>query len=329
MLKKNNTSILNKIWVAPMAGVSDSPFRVINRRFGAKNLITEMLSVEGFVREHPRTLDLLNVLEEDKFNLSLQLFGARAEAFYESVLKIGKGYSYINEVNINSGCPVKKVVKHGAGAWLLKDTANLKQILKATRRGVDELKRNGINLKFSLKIRSGWDEKNFLEVAKIAEAEGVEKLILHARTAKMMYTGFADYDDIKELKASIKIPVIANGDIHTIEQGENVLAYTKADEFMVGRILVGNPWFFKNIKKTELKLSEIKKTVLEHIDLSVKFYGKDIAYRLLKKHLIYYVKGNSLNTTVEAKGSRKEYFNSISLTKSLEEQVELVNNYFR
>lgn len=324
----SDNKILDKVWVAPMAGVSDSPFRVINRRFGAKNLVTEMLSVEGLIRDHPRTLSLLKVLEEDQKNLSLQLFGARAEAFYESVLKIGENYKYINEININAGCPVKKVVKHGAGAWLLSDLKTLKEILKATYRGIEELKRNGIKLDFTLKIRSGWEENNFLEVGKLAQDNGIDRLILHARTAKMMYTGFADYDDIKQLKNSVSVPVVANGDIHTIEQGQEVLARTGADAFMVGRILVGNPWFFKGISKTELSLAEIKKIVLEHIGLSVKFYGKETAYRLLKKHLIYYVKGNSFDTTVKAKGSRKEYFNSVSLTKSLDEQVELVNNYF-
>ena len=328
MLNNTDSNILDKVWVAPMAGVSDSPFRVINRRFGAKNLITEMLSVEGLIRKQARTLSILKVLAEDKKNLSLQLFGSKADSFYQAILFVGENYKYIREININAGCPVKKVVKHGAGAWLLKDTENLRLILKASKQAIEELKRRGITLEFTLKIRTGWDEKNYLDVGRLAQDEGVDRLIIHGRTAKMQYTGFSNYDDIKNLKENISIPVVANGDIHTLKQGMEVMKYTGADAFMVGRILVGNPWFFRGISKQDLSLNEIKKVVLEHISLAKEFYGELTAPRLLKKHLIYYVKGNSTDTSVQAKGSRKAYFNSISLSKTLKEQLDIIENYF-
>jgi tRNA-dihydrouridine synthase B len=304
--------IIDKIWVAPLAGVSDSPFRVINRRFGARHLCSEMVSVEGLWRKDKKTKKLLNILPEDK-PLIVQLFGSKPESFYSAVKEI-EAISYISEININSGCPVRKVVRSGSGCALMKDTSLLANIISSVRKATDK--------KISIKLRSGWDLSsiNALDCAKIAEGEGVDIIILHPRTASQMFTGLSDWSIIKKVKKSVKIPVIGNGDVWFMKDAKSMIDQTDCDGVMVGRGLVGNPWFFKGIEKKEYN-SEYLKTIIDHIELSKEFYDETKAFKLMKKHLIYYAKGLELN-------GKKIYYDAISKAKTLEEELSLVKDFF-
>jgi tRNA-dihydrouridine synthase B len=304
--------LIDKIWTAPLAGVSDSPFRVINRRFGAKNLYSEMISVEGLWRKDKKTKKLLNILAEDR-PLIIQLFGSKPESFYSAVKEV-ESIDYVSEININSGCPVRKVVRSGSGSALMKDPILLASIISSVRKATDK--------KISIKIRSGWDMNsiNAVTCAKIAENEGVDIIIVHPRTASQMFMGSSDWSIIKSVKEYVNVPVIGNGDVWSMKDAQAMIDQTACDGVMVGRALVGNPWFFKGLEKKEYG-PEYLDIIIQHMELSKEFYDESKAFRLMKKHLIYYVKGLDLS-------GKKTYYDAISKAKSMDEELCLVKDLF-
>jgi tRNA-dihydrouridine synthase B len=307
-------SVVDLIWTAPLAGISDSPFRVINRRFGAKHLYSEMISVEGLHRKHKNTFKLLKILEEDK-PLIVQLFGSKPDSFAKAI-EVIEEYGYIEEININSGCPVKKVVRNGSGSALMRTPDLLGRIVNAAR--------NATKKKLSVKLRSGWDLSsiNVEECASICEGEGANNIAVHSRTAVQMFSGHADWSIIKKVKDKVKIPVIGNGDVTSLEDANRMIKETGCDGVMVGRALVGNPWFFTGHSKV---VDEVfLRTVLDHIELSTGFYGETAGYKMMKKHLIYYAK--NLDSSIHV--DRRSYYAAIGNTRSSEEQVELVRTFF-
>lgn len=305
-MKKN---ILDLVSVAPLAGISDSPFRAMCRKFGAKELYSEMVSVEGVWRKHKNTIKLIDVLEEDG-PMVLQLFGSKPESFEKATAAI-ESLSQVSEININSGCPVKKVLRSGAGAALMKDLPLLGKIINSVKKNTKK--------PVSVKIRSGFDFSsiNYIECAKVCEAEGVDTVILHPRTAKMMFSGKAEWEHIKNLKAAVKVKVVGNGDILNLSDADKMMKETLCDSVMVGRAAFGNPWFFRFEEK---KLNtEFRETLLYHINLAMKFYGQVRAHKLMKKHLIYYVKGLDISGT-----DKRTFYDRITKSQNIEEEIKIV-----
>ncbi len=308
----NQKKIKDKIWTAPLASISDSPFRMVNRHFGAKYTYSEMVSVEGIWRKHKNTKKLLGILEGDS-PLIVQLFGSNPESFYKAVKEIEE-LEYISEININAGCPVKKVVKNGSGSALMTTPDILGEIVKSVRSATDK--------KVSVKIRSGWRQSsiNAKECAHICEDNGADIIAVHPRTADMFFSGFADWSVIKEVKDFVSIPVIGNGDIVTLSDAERMMEEPGCDGVMVGRALVGNPWFFTG--KPKKVDDDFIKTVLWHMDLAKEFYGDLRSYKLMKKHLIYYSK------SVDTKGhDRRKYFEAVDRAQNFDDEKKVAEDF--
>jgi len=310
-----NQKMINKdkIWTAPLAGISDSPFRMVCRHFGAKHTYSEMVSVEGIWRKHKNTKKLLGILKGDS-PLIVQLFGAVPESFYKAVKEI-EDLDHISEININAGCPVKKVIKNGSGSALMTNVTLLGEIIKAVRLATSK--------KISVKLRSGWraDSMNAKECAVVCESEGIDEIVVHPRTADMFFAGVSDWNVIKDVKEAVKVPVIGNGDVHTLEDAQKMIELTGCDGVMVGRALVGNPWFFTgNAKRVD---DDFIKTVLWHMDLAKEYYGDIRSYKLMKKHLIYYSKN------MDTKGhDRKKYYDDICHAKDFADERSVAESFF-
>ena len=306
--------IKDRIWTAPLAGISDSPFRMVNRHFGAKHAYSEMVSVEGIWRKHKNTKKLLSILNGDS-PLIVQLFGSNPESFYKAVKEIEE-MDHISEININSGCPVKKVVKNGSGSALMTTPGLLGQIVASVRSATKK--------KVSVKLRSGWKANsiNAKECAIVCEVNGADEIAVHPRTMDMFFSGSSDWEVIKDVKTAVKVPVIGNGDVNVLDDAERMMEMTGCDGVMVGRALVGNPWFFTGLPK---KIDDdFIKIVLWHMDLAKEFYGELRASKLMKKHLIYYSKN------VDVKGhDRKKYFADICHAKGFDDEKKIAKDFFK
>jgi len=308
----NQKKIKDKIWTAPLAGISDSPFRMVNRHFGAKHAYSEMVSVEGIWRKHKNTKKLLGILKGDS-PLVIQLFGSNPESFYKAVKEIEE-LEYVSEININAGCPVKKVVRNGSGSALMTTPDILAEIVKSVRAATSKT--------VSVKLRSGWRHSsiNAKECAHICEDNGANIVVVHPRTTDMVFSGCSDWNVIKEVKDFVKIPIIGNGDVLTLRDAEKMLEATGCDGVMVGRTLVGNPWFFTGVaKKVD---DDFIKIVLWHMDMAKEFYGDARSYKLMKKHLIYYSKN------VDTKGhDRKQYYEAINHAQNFDDERKVVEDF--
>jgi len=226
------------VFLAPMAGITNLPFRTIVRRCGCQLAFTEMVSVNGLVRGAERTCRYLDGASEDR-PLGVQIFGAEAEIMAAGArIATDRGADLID---INMGCPVKKVVRAGAGSALLKDPAKVGRIVSAVRRAT--------SLPLTVKIRAGWRRSvvNAIEIARIAEAEGADAVIVHPRTADQGFSGRADWSIIRAVKDALGIPVIGNGDIRRAADVGRMMTATACDGVMIGRAALGNPWIFQEI----------------------------------------------------------------------------------
>lgn len=279
-----------KVVLAPLSGVADSPFRLIAKSFGAALVYTEMVSAEGIIRDTSNTLRLLQFKEEER-PLGIQIFG-------KEPAKMAKAASLLLRFNpdlidINFGCPVKKVIKKNGGAAVLKDLKLLENIVRSVVQAVD--------IPVTVKIRSGWDEKNIVavEAAGLAESAGASAVALHPRTQKAGFSGKADWELIAQVKSKIKIFVIGSGDIFTPGDVKNMLEKTGCDLVMVGRGSLGNPWIFSrsnHLLETGELLPEptFEKRIevcLRHADLLVKEKGGLFGIRQMRKHIVWYTKG--------------------------------------
>lgn len=271
---------------APLAGISDGPFRLILRECGAKVCFTEMISAMGIVRATKKNLELIQ-REVDQGPLIVQLFGKEPDMFEKAVPIIEERIRPI-AIDINMGCPARKVVSSGSGAALMKDIKLATQIVKSVRKST--------NLPISIKIRSGWDKDsiNYLEFARMAEGEGVDYIILHPRTRAMAFSGHSDWSHIGILKSSVKIPVVGNGDVRSKEDFYKMKCETGCDAVMIGRGLLGRPFLIKEILDKEFVPTKeyIKNIILNHIKIAV-LDSKHPEREVLKirKHLIWYTKG--------------------------------------
>ena len=319
MLKIGNVELKNNIILAPMAGLTDLPFRRICEMYKPGLVVTEMVSGKALQYNDEKTKKLLNMKDEAR-PISAQIFGSDVEAMKYAA-------KYVSEiadiVDINMGCPAPKVVKNGDGSKLLLDLKKVEEITKAV---VESSK-----VPVTVKIRKGWDNEHIVavDVAKIVEKAGAKAITVHGRTRSEFYTGKADWDIIKKVKEEVSIPVIGNGDIKTPEDAKKILEYTHCDGIMIGRGVLGNPWLIEQIQTylengsvREIKNEERMEIIFKHIDLEVKEKGENVGIKEMRKHICYYLKGlpmaseirnriNKLETEKEVKETLKEYFNSI------------------
>jgi len=285
----------NNVFVAPMAGVTDRPFRQLCKRLGAGYAVSEMAASNPQLWNSVKSSRRLNH-DGEIDPVAVQIAGADPKMMAQAaVFNIGKGARVID---INMGCPVKKVCNVASGSALLRHEDLVARILEAV---VQACQPHGIPV--TLKTRTGWsrDERNALRIGRLAQDCGISALTLHGRTRADMYEGCAEYDTIRAVKASLSIPVVANGDIDSPEKAKEVLAYTGADAVMIGRAAQGRPWIFREIDyflKTGLSLaaptwSEMRDLLLEHLADHYQFYGELPGVRTARKHIGWYVSGLS------------------------------------
>jgi tRNA-dihydrouridine synthase B len=280
----------NNLFLAPMAGVTDRPFRQLCKRMGAGMAVSEMVSSNSLLWGSEKTRRRANH-DGEADPISVQIVGADPQLMAEAArYNVDEGAQIID---INMGCPAKKICKVAAGSALLKDEKLVTQILKAVVGAVD--------VPVTLKIRTGWDteNRNGPTIARIAESSGIQALAVHGRTRACAYQGNAEYDTIATIKQSVSIPVIANGDIRTPEKAKHVLDYTGVDGIMIGRAAQGRPWIFREIDhylKTgkhlpEPAIAEVRDILLAHINNLYAFYGEYTGVRVARKHISWYSKG--------------------------------------
>lgn len=315
-IKIGNVELDNNLILAPMAGVTNLPFRIICEKFEPGMVCTEMASSKAIFYNDQKTRRLLNT-EGEKRPISFQIFGSDEETMGYTAKYMSK---IADIIDINMGCPAPKVVKNGDGSKLLLDLEKAKRIMKVVV--------ENSSVPVTVKIRKGWDKENIVaaQVAKIAEEVGISAITIHGRTRSEFYTGKADWDIIKEVKDSVKIPVIGNGDIVDEETAYQMFEKTGVDGIMIGRGSFGNPWIFRNIKHfliTGEKLpsptnSERLNIIKEHIDLAVEEKG-EMAIKELRKHIAWYTK-NLKNFS--------EFRNSINMIETKEQLIKTLNEYF-
>ena len=285
-----NHILKNNLIVAPMAGVTDRPFRQLCKKLGAGLAVSEMVTSNSLLYGSEKTRRRANH-EGEVDPISVQIAGSDPQMMAEAArYNVDNGAQIID---INMGCPAKKICNVMAGSALLKDEPLVSQILKAVV--------GAVNVPVTLKIRTGWDKnnRNAVQIAKMAEDAGVQALAMHGRTRACLYMGDAEYDTIAAVKQAINIPLIANGDITTPEKAKFVLDYTGADAVMIGRAAQGRPWIFREIEhflKTGTHclpptVEEIHTVMLAHINDLYSFYGEVAGMRVARKHISWYTKG--------------------------------------
>lgn len=289
-MKIGNVQLNNKVFLSPMAGVTDLPFRLICKEKGCGMLYTEMINAKALCYDDENTKNMLKI-EDEEHPIAVQIFGSEPE-FMGKAAAIMNEYS--NEIlDINMGCPAPKVIKNGDGSALMRNPKLAAEVLSSVVKNSKK--------PVTLKIRKGWDDNsiNAVEIAKIAEECGISALAIHGRTREQFYSGKADWDIIEQIKQTIKIPVIGNGDVFDVEDAANMLEKTKCDAIMIGRGAQGNPWIFKRINHyietgkilPEATLEEKITTSIKHMNLAVAEHGEYVAVREMRKHIGWYLKG--------------------------------------
>lgn len=283
-------TLKNKLIVAPMAGVTDRPFRQLCKRMGAAMAVSEMVSSNSLLYGSEKTRRRA-CHDGEVRPVSVQIAGADPAMMAQAAQHNAEHGAEI--IDINMGCPAKKICNVMAGSALLKDESLVGEILDAVVQAVD--------IPVTLKIRTGWDtqHKNAVTVARIAENAGIQALAIHGRTRACAYRGQAEYDTIAAVKAAINIPVIANGDINTPEKAREVLEYTQADAVMIGRAAQGRPWIFREINHYLAtgnflplpEVAEIQRVLIDHLQELYQFYGEYSGVRIARKHISWYTRG--------------------------------------
>lgn len=277
----------NNLLLAPMAGVTDKPFRRLCTQWGAGLTVSEMVISHAHLQHHPRTLQKTDSRGEMGLR-SVQILGTEPEQMAMAArLNRERGAQIID---INMGCPAKKVCSVAAGSALMRDEARVEKILRAVV--------NAVDIPVTLKIRTGWDlaNRNAVNIACIAEQAGIQALAVHGRSRACKFEGAVEYETIREVKRAVSLPVIANGDIDSAEKVRQVLEYTGADAVMIGRAALGCPWIFRDIQAklsgetryTAPSLSQIKTIVFQHLHDLYDFYGPLAGVRIARKHIGWY-----------------------------------------
>jgi len=317
-VKIGSYQLKSNVILAPMAGITDLPFRQLCCRLGAALAVSEMISSNPKVWNTDKS-KRRTVSGNDIGIRAVQIAGSDPdELAYAAQVNAESGAQIID---INMGCPAKKVNKKLAGSALLKDPALVEQIVKSVV--------NAVDIPVTLKIRTGWCEntRNGIEIAKIAEHNGIQSLAIHGRTRNDFYKGDAEYATIKAIKKAISIPVVANGDITTVEKAEQVLSYTNADAIMIGRGAQGRPWIFREINHflatgQHLQaplMEEFRSVLIEHVKELHNFYGDFMGVRFARKHVSWYMQPHD---------QEKQFRSIFNGLESVEEQLESLNLYF-
>lgn len=307
-----------KVILAPMAGVTDKPFRVLCKRLGAGLCVSEMTTSDPRFWNTAKSRHRMDH-DGEPAPISVQIAGTVPEVMAEAArYNVDHGAQIID---INMGCPAKKVCNAWAGSALMRDEALVARILEAVVEAVD--------VPVTLKIRTGWaaNQRNALAIARIAQSAGIAALAVHGRTRDQQYTGIAEYDTIAEIKSQLSIPVMANGDIDSPEKAAFVLARTGVDAVMIGRAAQGRPWIFREVahhlatgeRLPEPSLAEIRDILLSHLEHLHDFYGEQSGVRIARKHLGWYAKDRPENSTFRA---------VVNQANTAEMQLRLTRDYF-
>ena len=289
--KIGNVEIPNQVVVAPMAGVTNSAFRVICKRFGAGYVVCEMISDRGIMYHNQRTLNMMDV-DPEEHPMGIQIFGGTKETLVEAAKYVDQ-HTAADVIDINMGCPVNKVVKTDAGArWLLDPNKVYEMVSYVT---------DAVKKPVTVKMRTGWDDMHILAVenALAAERAGASAIAMHGRTRKQMYTGQADWNILKEVASQLKIPFMANGDVKTPEDAKKILDMTGATAAMIGRAAMGNPWMLKRtehyLETGELLPEATPEQKIEmakdHLNRLVDLKGEYVGVREFRGLSTYYIKG--------------------------------------
>ncbi|WP_027339578.1 tRNA dihydrouridine synthase DusB [Halonatronum saccharophilum] len=290
-MKIGDVELEAPVLLAPMAGVTDLPYRRLVKEMGCPLVCTEMVSAKGLAYGNKKTERMLEILPVER-PVSLQLFGNEPDILAKATqMVVEKSSPEI--IDLNVGCPAPKIVKNGYGSALMKEPKLLGEVVKAMVEATDTT--------ITVKIRKGWDDNNInaVEIAKIAQDNGAKAIIVHGRTREEFYTGKADWDIIRRVKESLEIPIIGNGDIFTLDDGVRMLKETGCDGVMVGRGAQGNPWLINQIAqylKTGDKLDppsaqERLDTAIKHLSYLVQYKGEPVGVKEMRKHASWYIKG--------------------------------------
>ena len=308
----------SKVFLAPMAGITDLPMRQLVKSFGGGQMVSEMVAINAIQRKNPKSYRIADVRKEN-YPVVVQIVGGD-ENLIEDACKLVADLGACS-IDINMGCPVKKIVNNNSGSYLMKDVDLASKIIKKAV--------GATNLKVSVKFRKGWDNNsvNAVEFAKVCEESGASYITVHGRTRSDFYSGAADWDIIADVKNSVSIPVIGNGDITSVFDAKKMLDYTKVDAVMVGRASLGNPWLISqiheylesNIEPQEITPNIAKNTLLTHIKGLREYYGDKLALGISRKYACWYCKSFR-----DAKRFRENYLK----LNNFEDAFVEINNYF-
>lgn len=316
-----NVTTPNNVFLAPMAGVTDLPFRLICKEFGCGMLYTEMVSAKGLHYKNEKTNTLLEI-DPREHPIGAQLFGSDPQILAETAKRVAE--SEVDFIDVNMGCPAPKITKNGEGSALMKHPELIGEIIYQTAKAISK--------PLTVKIRKGFDEHhiNAVEIAQIAQQAGAAALTIHGRTREQFYSGKADWDIIREIKSHVKIPVIGNGDIKTPEDAKRMLSYTSCDGVMIGRAAQGNPWLFQRTVHylatgqllDEPTFEQKIEIILKHAKMLIHYKGPYTGVREMRSHLASYVKG------IHGAGHIRKALTAVETYEDIERLLESCKSHF-